>query len=552
MVMRNYTTLREVFGVQSMLTYVALAVFSVVVTLMLSYKFLQCIQHKNYVCSDFFKWIYKKNNAFKRKLIMLSLLSCFAFCLFNVVFAFVKNDYFTLIGLIFYIGFVILYIVGERKSENKVPLKFTKRMKRLIVTYCEVAFIVFFGLILLENLVFYFWADFFKLLRFVAVTLFPCLMPLLVWTACVINKPFEKRVSKRYVKKATDFFSNATFTKIAVTGSYGKTSVKNFLNDILSVKFKTVATPASFNTPMGICRSAQLIKPDTEVFIAEMGARRKGDIKELCDIVSPDIAVLNGVTAVHLMTFGNINNVISTKNEIVEAESVKTAVFTSDNENTLSLYEKCEKEKILAGFNPNAEVYADNVTADKNGSSFDLIIDGQKITLKTAVLGRHNISNLTLACAVAYKMGMTIDEIAKGVENVKSVEHRLSLVNNGNVTIIDDGYNSNVEGVKSALEVLGYFSGRKIVITPGMTELGVEQNKYNYDFGVKLAKVASFVVLIEGASCNAIRNGLVFGGGFDADKIKMVASLAVAKEKLKDIIKDGDVILFENDLTDRF
>lgn len=552
MVMRNYTTVKEVFGVQSMLSYLALAVVSVFLSLMLAYKFLQCIQHKNYVCSDFFKWIYKKNNAFKRKLIMLSLLSCFAFCLFNAVFAFVKNDYFTLIGLVFYIGFVVLYIVGERKGENKVPLKFTNRMKRLMVTYSEIAFMLFFGLILLENFVFYYFSDFFKLLRFVIVTVFPCLMPLLIWLACLINKPFEKRVSKRHVKRTTDFFSKATFTKIAVTGSYGKTSVKNFLKDILSVKFKTVATPYSFNTPMGICRSAQLMEPDTEVFIAEMGARKKGDIKELCDIVKPDISVLNGVTAVHLMTFGNINNIIATKNEITEAESVKTCVFTCDNENTLSLYEKCDKEKLLAGFDKKADVYAENVKADKNGSVFDLVIGGQRITCRTAVLGRHNISNLTLACAVAHKVGMTVEEIAEGVEKVKSVEHRLNIIDNGAVTVIDDGYNSNVEGVKSALEVLGYFSGRKIVVTPGMTELGFEQNKYNYEFGVKLASVADYVFLVEGASCNAIRNGLVFGGGFDADKVKMVGSLAVAKEKLKQLVTEGDVVLFENDLTDRF
>lgn len=552
MVMRNYTTLKEVFGVQSMLSYLVLAIFSVVVTLMLSYKFLQCIQHKNYVCSDYIKWAYKKNNAFKRKLIMLSLLSCFAFCLFNVVFAFVKNDYFTLIGFVFYIGFVILYVLGERKTENKVPLKFTNRMKRLVATYSVIAFIFFFGLLLLENLVFYYFSDFFKLLRFVNVPVFPCLMPLLVFLACLINKPFEKHTNKRYVEKTTEIFSNASFLKIAVTGSYGKTSVKNFLKDILSVKFKTVATPYSFNTPMGICRSAQLIEPDTEVFIAEMGARKKGDIKELCDIVKPDISVLNGVTAVHLMTFGNINNIIATKNEIMQAPSVKTGIFTCDNENTYSLYQKCEKEKLLAGFDKNADVYAENVKADKNGSVFDLVIGGQRITCRTAVLGRHNISNLTLACAVAHKAGMTVEEIAEGIEKVKSVEHRLNIIDNGAVTVIDDGYNSNVEGVKSALEVLGYFSGRKIVVTPGMTELGFEQNKYNYEFGVQLASVADYVFLVEGASCNAIRNGLVFGGGFDADKVKMVGSLAVAKEKLKRLVKEGDVVLFENDLTDRF
>ena len=197
-------------------------------------------------------------------------------------------------------------------------------------------------------------------------------------------------------------------------------------------------------------------------------------------------------------------------------------------------------------------VKVSNVKADKNGSSFDLTIDGETVTCQTEILGRHNISNVALACAVAYKLGLTLQEISEGIKNLKSVEHRLNLINENGVTIIDDGYNSNVEGTKSALETLSYFSGRKIIITPGMTELGLEQNKLNYDFGVRMANVADYVILVEGGSCNAIREGLVFGGEFDAEKVKIVASLQKAKEKLAEIVKEGDVILFENDLTDRF
>ena len=131
------------------------------------------------------------------------------------------------------------------------------------------------------------------------------------------------------------------------------------------------------------------------------------------------------------------------------------------------------------------------------------------------------------------------------------VEHRLCLIE-GNVTVIDDAYNSNAEGAKYALETLSLFEGRKIIVTPGMTELGVEQYKLNYELGVEIAKVVDYAFLVDGASNNAIRSGMVFGGNFPPEKIKMVASLDVAKEKLKDFLKIGDIVLFENDLTDKF
>ena len=146
--------------------------------------------------------------------------------------------------------------------------------------------------------------------------------------------------------------------------------------------------------------------------------------------------------------------------------------------------------------------------------------------------------------------GLTLEQIVSGIQKCQPIEHRLSLIENNGITIIDDAYNSNVEGVKYALEVLGYFSGRKIIVTPGMTELGLEQHKRNYEFGVNLASVVDYAFLVEGGSCNAIREGMVFGGGFDPEKVKIVANLTVAKDKLKDLLIDGDVVLFENDLTD--
>ncbi len=551
MLMRDYSSISEMFNPSSGLTMLFLAIFSSVISICLGYKFLQALQQKGYVSSDYFKWINKKNNVFNSRVIMLSLLSTFAFCLYNAVFAFIDNDFFTLSGFVFYLLFALMYVLGERKMENKVPLKFTNRIKRLLVTYFIVSIIVFYGLIVGFNALCYVIPfSFLKVVRFSVVTLLPLLMPLLIFVASIINKPIEKVIRKKFILSAKERLNRGNLIKIGITGSYGKTSVKNFLAKILEEKFEVVATPSSFNTPMGIAKSTELITDKTQVFIAEMGARRVGDIKELCDIVRPQYGILNGIIGAHLLTFGTIDKVIKTKNELMEAIPNGTGIFTCDNQETLKLYNQYEGEKVLAGLENGSDVYASDITVDKNGSRFKLNIFGEVIECQTRLLGRHNISNITLAVALAYKLGLSVEQIQRGISKIEPVEHRLNIIDNGKIIIIDDAYNSNVEGTKCALEVLGYFEGRKIIVTPGMTELGASQNKENYEFGVRLAGVVDYAFLVEGGSANAIRNGMVFGGGFDHKRVKIVANLTVARDKMAKVLQDGDVVLFENDLTD--
>jgi len=552
--MKNYTSVLQVLSLENMLLYGVLALFATITSIAMGYKFLQALQQKSYISSDYYKWITKKHNVFLSRVIMLCMLSLFSFCLYNVVFAFLENDYLSLVGLVFYLLFLILYLLGEKKIENKVPLKYTNRIIRLIATYSLISFIVFYGLILGFNVVCYYLNfEFVMLLRYSIVTLLPLLMPIILFISNVINKPMEIARGKKYVNRAKERLSRENLIKIAITGSYGKTSVKNFLTTILQEKYKVVATPLSFNTPLGIAKSTELLQDDTEVFIAEMGARRVGDIRELCDIVKPNVSVLNGVIGAHLLTFGSIEKVVKTKYEVMESLSEDgLGVFTCDNENTLELYNKFSGNKILAGINNQgcAGVFAKDISSSKDGSTFTLVVDGEEVACQTKLLGKHNISNLTLAVAVAKKLGLTISQIQSAIHKIEPVEHRLSLIQKNGVTIIDDAYNSNAEGIKSALEVLEFFNGRKIIVTPGMTELGLEQNKKNYDFGVMLASVVDYAFLVEGGSCNAIRDGMVFGGGFNHNNVKIVANLTVAKDKLKDFIKEGDIILFENDLTD--
>ena len=263
----------------------------------------------------------------------------------------------------------------------------------------------------------------------------------------------EALIIKRYIRKTTWQLDNANIIKIGVTGSYGKTTVKKILDTILSQKYRVLATPESYNTPLGISLTVKKLDSTHDVFIAEMGARHKGDIADLAGIVKPQYAVLTGVNAQHLETFGTEENIKNAKFELFESLGENGyGFFSADNQGSAELYEKWGGEKYSAGVNGEF-VKATEITVNESGLTFSIQIKGEKpIICHTTLLGKHNISNICLASAVAYKIGLTPTEIAEGINRLKSVGHRLELVtNNKDITIIDDSYNANEDGVRAAL-----------------------------------------------------------------------------------------------------
>jgi UDP-N-acetylmuramoyl-tripeptide--D-alanyl-D-alanine ligase len=324
---------------------------------------------------------------------------------------------------------------------------------------------------------------------------------------------------------------------------------------ILSQRFRVLATPESYNTPMGIAITTKKLDSTHDVFIAEMGARSKGDVKSLAEMVKPSYAVITGVNTQHLETFGTYENILDTKYELVDSlPSNGKAFFSSDNDGAKILHDRFNGEKYLAGFNPNDNfVYASDVKIEKTGAEFMINVKGETpVKCKTILLGKHSISNICLAVSVAYQLGMTMDEIVLGINRIVSVGHRLEIVpNNKNVVIIDDSYNSNVNGVMAAMDVLDTFEGRKIVLTPGLVELGKEENISNFKMGKILASHADIVIITGKQNAEMLINGLL-EGGMDRDKIIYAKSLKKGNEELNQILEEGDVILFENDLPDNY
>lgn len=386
--------------------------------------------------------------------------------------------------------------------------------------------------------------------------IFPALLPVWVALCGLLAWPIEKAISEMYFRDAQKILRfRPDLIRIGITGSWGKTSVKFILGTLLSEKYNTLVTPASFNTPMGVTKVIRTrLEPGHRVFVAEMGARHVGDIREMCRLVHPVIGLLTSVGPQHLDTFHTVERVAKTKYELIEALPEDGESFFADDEGICrELYAKTGKKRTLAGMDPSIDdVWAENVRYSPEGSSFDLCTREKRIPCRTELLGELNVRNILLCAAVAYSLGLDDEQVARGIGKIRPVEHRLQLIRNpGGITIIDDAFNSNIRGAKQAFETLKGFPGRRVIVTPGMVELGDREAEMNREFGISMAGCCDEAVLIGPKRSLAIREGLA-EGGFAAEHIYVVSSLEEATRLMGTLVGPGDTVLFENDLPDNY
>lgn len=543
-------------------------------------RIVHIFQMESYKTSDYMRWLSKNyKKAFCPGIRQLIGCGIFGFSMVVMNYLLLKNapTYFSVLLLLvqvlmFFIVFAVTNIaqikkdILERKNAKK-KLVYTARAKRLI--FCNfLAFIVFIAAftyklhidgsgiqnsvaqiqILLLN----------QMISYATYSVFIFLLPINILFANWIAWPTEQAYNNKYINSAKRILrkkQHKDLIKIGITGSYGKTSTKFILKTILSEKYNVLATPESYNTTMGNVRVIrEQLKPEHEVFISEMGARYKRDILEICDIVNPKYGIITSIGPQHLETFKNIDNIISTKAELINSIANDGAVFLPrDNEHCKKLFNKEEKEKYSYSLNDKkADVYAKDIILDENGSNFTAVTPIGDIKCSTALLGEHNIGNILGCIAIAVKLGLSKEQIEAGIKKIEPVPHRLQILNSGNGTIvIDDAFNSNPVGAKMAIDVLGKFKGRKIVITPGMVELGTEEKNENRKFGKHMASVVDIAILVGNKRSEPIVEGLR-EGKFDDANIYVVADLNAATAKLAEISRVGDVILFENDLPDSY
>ncbi len=558
-----YDTASGLSGTFTTENFILLVVFALVNTTLLCYiarKFMQITQQSGYVNSEYRKWVRRRENVYIVRLGMVVMLSVLSYLIFSIAFSFGNADWVAPCGFAFYLVFVVVYILSDMSRKSKTPLVMTSRVIRLYATFALLTLIFNFallcGLAALGALVY--TNDILFRVRFCPMTVTPLTVPVFVSVANALNSPAERAISRKYVQKCKETLAaRDDLIKIGVTGSYGKTSVKEILRTILSEKYNVLVTPFSYNTPLGICRAVKKLDDTYDVFIAEMGARHEGDIRELCDIVNPTFGVINGIVEQHLETFQSLEKIKKTKFELVDRlrENGGSVVITCDNENTLSMLGELGGVSVtLAGLDTSysPEVYAENVKLTRDGTEFTLCFKDGKYECYCPLYGRHNVSNVVLAAAMAEKLGLTHGEIVAGIARLKPIKHRLevSFPDNG-VTVIDDSYNSNVDGTKAAVEVMNSFAGRKIIVTPGMVELGRIENRENYEFGRRLASVVDKAVLVGSHGAYSIRDGLL-SEGFPLENIFMAKDLNDAMAHYRKTYEKGDVVLFENDLPDKF
>ncbi|MBE6856739.1 MAG: UDP-N-acetylmuramoyl-tripeptide--D-alanyl-D-alanine ligase [Ruminococcus sp.] len=447
----------------------------------------------------------------------------------------------------------IVFIIANKPGKKfKKPLVYTARVKRMLTTFF-ILIAVAFGV----SAWFVSFLGFGNYISYMIIGCTLCLTPILVPLSNLINKPVEKAVQNWYINDAKKILKSMPgLHKVGITGSFGKTSMKFYLSELLNSQYNTLKTPESFNTPMGVTITVRRdLKPTHEYFVCEMGARRVGEIAELCGIASPHDGIITSVGPQHLETFKSIENVAKTKFELADSISPLGKILLNGDNEIIREKSVDYPNAVLYGTHEDCGYRADDISVSDKGTSFTVTApDGGTCRYTTKLLGEHSVLNLTGAIAYCNLCaGIALEKLVLPVKRIASVPHRLQLIDAGpDLCYIDDAYNSNPSGSKCALDVLSLFDACRILVTPGMVELGAKQEELNCEFGRQASKVCDYVALVGKMQTEPIYKGLV-EAGFPQEKIFVASTLGEALDKVKAYPTDKKkVVLLENDLPDNY
>ena len=441
------------------------------------------------------------------------------------------------------------------KTPIKKPLAWTPRMRRLTVLTGLLTGAVALGVLWSVNPLM--GTDTAILMRVMCFLLmFELLVPYTLVVASGLLTPVESGVREGFKRQARARLARREdLTIVGITGSYGKTSTKVAIAELLSQRHEVLATPGSFNTPMGLCLVInEQLQRSHEVAVLEYGIRYPGDMQELVDLVRPTIAVVSALGIAHLETMGSESAIDREKGLLVEALPADGhAVLNADDARVLALRSRTQGRVWTVSVTGDADIRAFDVTYSDRGMSF-IVQDetGDTAPFEIALLGAHNVTNVLLAVAVGRVLRTPLRALARAARRLRAVPHRLALRQEGPLTIIDDAFNSNPSGAREAIDVLGRVSrGRRIVVTPGMIELGAQQDAENRAWGAYMAGRVDHVYLVGAAQTKPIYEGLL-SEGFPVEAIHVVDQFQDARAALLDAAQPGDVVLYENDLPDQF
>ncbi len=336
---------------------------------------------------------------------------------------------------------------------------------------------------------------------------------------------------------------------IGITGSTGKTTTKDILNSILRKKFSVVCTEKSYNNEIGVPLTILKATPNTDIVILEMGMRGKGQISELCDIALPTMGIITNIGKTHFELLNSEEAIAETKAELIKSISSNGTVVLNHDDFWTDKFKAMTSAKIVIyGFSNEANVRAENISVSANGCpSFKIISNGDSIFVNFPFSGRHNVCNLLAAAAVAIKLGLSLRDIKEGLESCTITEMRMQVFENSEgVTIINDAYNANPDSMQASLETLKDIEGegRKIAVLGDMAELGKISTVSHRDVGALVKKNGVDLLFVVGEKAKQIAQGAI-EKGVDTKNIFICSNLKDAEQKIKKVIKSGDIILFK-------
>lgn len=493
----------------------------------------------------YLKWVYKN---YKRTYCFYDLIPL-AFC---IALLFIENknviDFILTANVIIFMYTTYLEYSKNKLNQNKIPLKGTSRIKRLFIT---LLFIILIPVIIILTTK----KDILIILLLILLTFMSLFIYYITYLASIIDEPINKLEYLYFLNKAKKKLKSYNNLKvIGITGSYGKTSSKNILSEILSSKYVTRPTPKNYNTPYGLMLTINnyLDKFD-QILIAEMGAYTNGRIKKLCDFVHPKYGILTTIGEAHLETFKTRENIQKTKFELIESlPNDGIAILNRDDPYQVS-YELKNKVKVIwIGIdNKDADIYATNIKCNNQGTSFNCIYKNENLLFQTRLLGNHNIYNILAAIALGFELGIDYNSMKINVSSLRPIPHRLELKKIGKIYQLDDAYNSNPVGARSALDILKQMKGTRVVVTPGMVELGSKELSANYEFGQYMCGCTDYVILVGKKRTKIIYEALI-KEKFNVDNIFVINKVSDSF-KIVDALKEENkniYALYENDLPD--
>jgi len=504
---------------------------------------------------------FKGRVLFLNNLNFLKVALVLIFLFFFFIRSSLQEDVFGTFFFLFALATIFLYFIEAFFVLKNI---FKKKLKRPVLTK-KIIVLILTGLIV-EILFFIFCFLKFENIGFLAFAflLFDILAPLIFSLIVLIFQPLTVLIRLFVIRKAKEKIrKHKNLLVIGITGSFGKTSTKEFLADILSSKFKVLKTKENQNSEMGISRCIlKNLKKEHEVFVVEMGAYRKGGIKLLADIIKPKIGILTGINEQHLALFGSQETIIKTKYELIESLLPTTfgtkvvgglAIFNGNNKYCLELYKITGIPKEIfttvkpspeAGLKP--DIWAEDIKIDKEAVSFRAITkEGERADFKIKALGKQAVSNILGAALAAKKIGMTLDEISEACQKIENKKRIIKLIKGREgVNVIDSSYSANPDGVLADLSYLNIWERKKVIIMPCLIELGKASKKVHQRIGKKIAEVCDLAIITTRDYFKEIKEEAL-KAGMEEKNIVLIENPQEINNKIEAFCVSGDTILLE-------